>query len=117
MAQLAIDTRAQVRALRDQLVRLRDLVNRYYAVVVPLQRRILALGVQQYNFMLLGPFDLLRAKQDEIAASRRLIEAKRDYWIARAELDRALGHTSSDAPSNPQGAVSPVQIPTSENPA
>ncbi len=116
MAQTAIDTRAQVRALRDQLIRLRDLVDRYQTVVVPLQRRILALGVQQYNFMLLGPFDLLRAKQDEIAASRRLIEAKCRYWIARAELDRALGHKSSDTPANPQGAVLRVPVPTSENP-
>lgn len=117
MAQLAIDTRAQIRAARDQLVRLRDLADRYQAVVVPLQRRILALGVQQYNFMLLGPFDLLRAKQDEIAASRRLIEARRDYWIARAELDRILGRTASNTPSNPQGAASRVPVPTSENPA
>ena len=90
MAQLAIDTRARVRTLRDRLVRTRDLIDRYSAVVVPLQRRMLALGLQQYNFMLLGPFDLLRSRQEEIAASRRLIEATRDYWIARAELDRAL---------------------------
>ncbi len=117
MAQLAIDTRAQVRAVRDQLVRLRDLVNRYQAVVVPLQRRILALGVQQYSFMLLGPFDLLLAKQNEIAASRRLIEATRDYWIARAELDRALGRTASDIPSNRRGAASRVPADISENPA
>jgi cobalt-zinc-cadmium efflux system outer membrane protein len=90
MAQIAIEVRSQVRAIRDRLIRTRDLIDRYHAVVVPLQRRMLALGVQQYNFMLLGPFDLLRSKQDEIAASRRLIEATRDYWIARAELDHVL---------------------------
>jgi cobalt-zinc-cadmium efflux system outer membrane protein len=100
MAQLAIDTRAQVRALRDRLVRVRDLIDRYRTVIVPLQRRMLALGLQQYNFMLLGPFDLLRTKQDEIAASRRLIEAMRDYWIARAELDRAMsGQTVAPSPN------------------
>lgn len=104
MAQLAIDTRAQVRTLRDRLVRTRDLIDRYSAVVVPLQRRILALGLQHYNFMLLGPFDLLRTKQDEIAASRRLIEATRDYWIARAELDRAL---SGQAIPQSQNAAAP----------
>jgi cobalt-zinc-cadmium efflux system outer membrane protein len=90
MAQLAIDLRAQVRALRDRLIRQRDLVAHYRDVVVPLQRRVLALSVQHYNYMLLGAFDLLRAKQDEIAASRRLIEATRDYWLARADLDQAL---------------------------
>ena len=100
MAQLAIDIRAQVRTLRDRLIRTRDLIDRYSAVVVPLQRRMLALGLQQYNFMLLGPFDLLRTKQDEIAASRRLIEATRDYWIARAELDRALSGQAAIPPSN-----------------
>jgi cobalt-zinc-cadmium efflux system outer membrane protein len=56
--------------------------------------------LQQYNFMLLGPFDLLRTKQDEIAASRRLIEATRDYWIARAELDRALSGQAVNPPPN-----------------
>ena len=116
MAQLAIDTRAQVREVRDQLVRRRDLVDRYRTVVVPLQRRILALGVQQYNFMLLGPFDLLRAKQDEITASRRLIEAQRDYWIARADLDRLLGRTATDTSVNPQDAALRVPTHTSENP-
>jgi hypothetical protein len=50
--------------------------------------------------MLLGPFDLLRTKQDEIAASRRLIEATRDYWIARAELDRALSGQAAPPSSN-----------------
>ena len=100
MAQLAIDIRAQVRTLRDRLIRTRDLIDRYSAVVVPLQRRMLALGLQQYNFMLLGPFDLLRTKQDEIAASRRLIDATRDYWIARAELDRALsGQAATPRPN------------------
>jgi outer membrane protein, heavy metal efflux system len=101
MAQLAIDTRAQVRAIRDRLIRARDLAERYRTVVVPLQRRLLALGVQQYNFMLLGAFDLLRAKQDEIAASRRLIEATRDYWIARADLDRALSGQAASAAEHP----------------
>ena len=117
MAQLAIDTRAQVRAVRDRLLRLRDLADRYRTVVVPLQRRVLALGVQQYNFMLLGPFDLLRAKQDEIAASRRLIEATRDYWIGRAELDRILGRTASDTLTALHGAASRVPNAFLENPA
>jgi outer membrane protein, heavy metal efflux system len=105
MAQLAIDARAQVRTIRDRLIRTRDLVERYRGVVVPLHRRMLALGVQQYNFMLLGPFDLLRSKQDEIAASRRLIEATRDYWLARTDLDRVLsGQAVPMAPHETHGA-------------
>jgi len=35
-------------------------------------------------------FNLLQAKRDEIAAYRGYIEAVRDYWIARTELERAV---------------------------
>jgi len=38
-----------------------------------------------------GAYDLLFAKQNEIAAERSYIEAWRDYWIARTELERAVG--------------------------
>ena len=107
MAQLAIDIRAQVRALRDRLVRTRDVVDRYRAVIVPLQRRMLALGLRQYDFMLLGPFDLLRIKQDGIAAARRLVEATRDYWIARAGLDRALSGQAVAQPPTAAPTVTP----------
>ena len=70
-------------------------------MVVPLRRRILALGVQQYDVMLLGPFDLLRAKQDEMEAARRLVEARRDWWIESAELDRAIGRPADTKESRP----------------
>lgn len=41
--------------------------------------------------MLAGVFQLLQAKQDEINTHREYVEAQRDYWIARAELENALG--------------------------
>ena len=41
--------------------------------------------------MLKGAYDLLVAKQNEVAAERSHIEAWRDYWIARTELERAVG--------------------------
>ena len=41
--------------------------------------------------MLKGTYDLLLAKQNEVAVERSYIEAWRDYWIARAELKRVVG--------------------------
>jgi cobalt-zinc-cadmium efflux system outer membrane protein len=41
--------------------------------------------------MLTGVYQLLAAKQAEINAYREYIETVRDYWIARAELERAVG--------------------------
>ena len=62
----------------------------YRDVVLPLKQRIVAL-VQEYNFMLSGPFELLASRQAEIAAQRDHIDALGDYWMARVELEAAVG--------------------------
>jgi cobalt-zinc-cadmium efflux system outer membrane protein len=48
--------------------------------------------------MLLGVYQLLLAKQAEVNAYREYIEAVRDYWIARSELEHALGGRLTPAP-------------------
>jgi len=53
--------------------------------------KILDLTLQHYNTMFRGAYDLLLAKQNEVVTERASIDALRDYWIARAELERALG--------------------------
>ena len=44
----------------------------------------------QLNAMQVSPLDLLQAKERELTAERSYIETWRDYWIAHAELERAL---------------------------
>ena len=44
-----------------------------------------------YNFMLKGVFDVLQVKQEELQARREYIDALRDYWVSRVELEHALG--------------------------
>ncbi len=62
----------------------------------------MALSQQQYDAMLLGVFQLLLARREEINAYRDYIEALRDYWIARAELDlRAGGALTSSRKATP----------------
>jgi cobalt-zinc-cadmium efflux system outer membrane protein len=90
-AALAVDVRSEVRAAHGRIVATRAVADRYARVVVPLRRRIVALSMQQYDAMLLGTFPLLQAKQNEVNAYRELIEALRDYWLARADLERASG--------------------------
>ena len=41
--------------------------------------------------MLTGAFDLIMAKQLEFEAYQKYIEAIRDYWIIRADMQRSLG--------------------------
>ncbi len=87
----AIDIRAEVREARDRLVAKKDLARYYRDELIPERTRILELNLQQYNAMLKGAYDLLLAKQNELAAERSYINALRDYWIARADLERAVG--------------------------
>jgi hypothetical protein len=41
--------------------------------------------------MISGPFELFIVKRDEADAEHNYIEAARDYWITRSELERAVG--------------------------
>jgi cobalt-zinc-cadmium efflux system outer membrane protein len=88
---LAVEIRSQVRAARARLVATRATAERYKTRLVPLRERIVQLSEQQYHAMLIGPYQLLQAKQNEVAAYRDYIEAVRDYWVARADLEGALG--------------------------
>ena len=87
----AIDIRSEVREARDRLLAEKDLVSYYRDELVPERKRVLELTVTTYNAMLKGPYDLLLARQNELAAERGYIDALRDYWIARADLERAVG--------------------------
>ncbi len=72
---------------------MREVVDRYAHVVVPLREQVVTLTQEQYNAMLVGAPQVLLAKQDEVTARRESVEALRDYWIARADLERAVGVT------------------------
>jgi len=87
----AIDIRSDVREARDRALAKKDLAAYYRDQLVPERKRVLDLTLTSYNSMLKGPYDLLLARQNELAAERGYIDALRDYWIARADLERAVG--------------------------
>ena len=62
--------------------------------VLPLRDRIVHETLLQYNGMAMSVFQLLAAKSAEVDAGRMYVEALRDYWLARVELDRAVGGTA-----------------------
>ena len=59
--------------------------------ILPLKTKLVDLTQKHYNYMLLGVFSVIQAKQNEVAAQQLYVEALKEYWIARAELERALG--------------------------
>lgn len=92
----AIDVRSEVREKRAQVVLARTIVEEYGKVLVPVRESLVRLSQEQYDAMLLGVYQLLAAKQSEFTAYREYIEALRDYWVARSELERAVGARLSE---------------------
>lgn len=90
-AALAIEIRSEVRELSNRLLIARSVLESYQRALVPLREKVVQLSQQQYNAMLLGVFQLLIAKQNEINTYREFIEALRDYWTLRAELEWKVG--------------------------
>lgn len=91
LAALAVDLRAELRAARDRLIAAHQQVNYLRRVLLPLRGIILTETQRQYNGMLLGVYDLLTAKQNEIDTARDYVAAARDFWLAWSELERVLG--------------------------
>jgi cobalt-zinc-cadmium efflux system outer membrane protein len=88
---LAIETRSQIRATWARLMATQESALHYRVALLPLHEQIVAENQRLYNGMLIGVYDLLRSKHDQIVAARDYVGALRDYWIARSELERAVG--------------------------
>lgn len=88
---LAVQIRTDVRTARDRMMLARSRVQYYKSTAIPLYRRIVAESQLQYNAMQIGVVQLLKAKQEEIDSGRGYIEALRDYWVSKSDLERAVG--------------------------
>lgn len=89
--ELAVKMRAEVRSARNRMLSARLLVQHYKTVVLPLRAKIVEETQLHYNAMQIGPSQLLQAKQGELEAGRAYVETLKSYWVARADLERAVG--------------------------
>jgi cobalt-zinc-cadmium efflux system outer membrane protein len=87
--ELAVNIRAEVRELRSRLLTDRGVVDHYREVLLPLRERLVQQAQLRYNAMLLGVFQLLLARREQIDAYRDYLSAIRDYWTTHADLERA----------------------------
>ena len=106
----AIEIRSEVRSARSRVTVARDLAGYYRTVLIPLRESVVAFSEQEYQAMLLGVYQLLSAKQSEVSAYREYIETVRDYWIARSDLERAVGVRLA-LPGSPAAAGAPTKVP------
>lgn len=100
LSALATDIRSEVREAVFHLQAARNTAAYYRDVLLPERQRALKLAMIHYQGMFLGTDELLRVKREELETHRAYLDAVRDYWIARAALERELG-----------GALRPEAIP------
>ena len=97
---LAIELRSKVRLAAIKLMSAQRMALYYEKTVLPLQANIMSQSQPYYNGMLLGPYDLLLIRQNQIGTRRDAIASMREYWIERSELDRLTGTRSGLAQSS-----------------
>ncbi|MEO6005302.1 MAG: TolC family protein [Opitutus sp.] len=107
------DIRSEVRELRDTLLAARATSEFYNSTLLPQRRLLLKETLLHYNAMQKSNYELLAAKERLLAVEREAIEALRDYWIARAQLERAFG---GKLPPIETSAPPAEVAPTSEQP-
>ncbi len=91
LQQLAIAARSHIRVHRARLLTARQRVDYMRDVVLPRHEVISARALEHYNGMLIGAYDLFDLRTQQVMAQQLHVEALRDYWIERAQLERAVG--------------------------
>lgn len=104
LAQTAIDARSEVRASYRAYVSNYDVAKRYRDEIVPLRKTISDELMLRYNGMLASVFDLLADAREQAGAVNGYIDALKDYWLAEADLEQALGGALPQSDSAPSAS-------------
>jgi len=107
---MAVEVRATVRTAYARMEASRGRAIDYRDTVLPLRQFIVDETQKQYNGMFVSAFELLQTKRDQVEAGRQYIEAVRDYWIARSQLQQIAGGRlvrGGIAPSSPESSFTP----------
>jgi outer membrane protein, heavy metal efflux system len=88
---LAVDIRSQVRELWAELASKRRVARLYREELLPNEVQILNESILSFNAMAIGNFELFAAKADEARTEREYIDAVKEYWVTRTELERVVG--------------------------
>ncbi|HUP91061.1 MAG TPA: TolC family protein [Solimonas sp.] len=89
--QLEAEVGNSVASAYASMLAARARADRHLRDLIPQREAIVARTQELQNFMLVGQFELLVAKQEEYDAYQSYLEALRDYWLARVDLARAVG--------------------------
>ncbi len=91
LAQAAVDARSEAREAYADYQASYVLARRYRDEVIPLRKKISQEVLLRYNGMLASTFELLADAREQANAVNATIDAQKEFWIAHATLEAALG--------------------------
>jgi cobalt-zinc-cadmium efflux system outer membrane protein len=90
LAQYELAIERQVRTGSARLAGLGEIVREYRQSLLPQHAVVFEREQERYNFMLVGAFELIEARRSQFDAHQAYLEAIRDWWLARVELQLAV---------------------------
>ena len=111
---LALDVIGEVRGAYTKMENARTSIKHFSATLLPLHQRIVAETLKLNNGMLLGVYDLLLARSNQLDAQRDYLDTVKSYWLARADLEHAIGGSTlgeirAAEPPAPQAEPMPAE--------
>lgn len=100
----AIRTRSNARAAFARILTSAQTAEHYRNVILPLRGQVVEQTQLQYNAMSVGVFELLQAKNLEIAAHLAYLDVVREFWNVQLELEQLLAGGLTDASTSAPSA-------------
>jgi len=110
---MAVNARSEARDAYRVYRSTYDIAGHYQREVLPLRKVISEETLLRYNAMLIDVFSLLAEARQRIAATITAIEAKREFWLATADLKAAIA--GGGRSSNKQERANPVAVSAGES--
>ncbi|MET0319335.1 MAG: TolC family protein [Duganella sp.] len=96
LAQRVVDARSEARESYADYRASYDLARHYRDQVLPARKKLADETLLRYNGMLASPFELLLDAREQAQAVSSYIDALKDFWLADAALEGALGGKPTD---------------------
>jgi outer membrane protein, heavy metal efflux system len=112
LAGLELDTSNDIAQAHAALLNAKARAERLRTGLIPERETVVEQMRLEVNYMLIGVFELLVAKQQEYDAYAAYLDAVRDYWQARVRLTQAVGQRLPSSTQKPAAALDALELTT-----
>ena len=91
LSQIALSLSNSIAIGSERVRVLSGVVDTYRAALVPEREIVVKQSQLEQNFALIGEFEVLQARVQQVEAYQGYLQAIRDYWLARVDLSRLVG--------------------------